>query len=69
MNLHPGMTGHPRNSLCLEHAALSARTGAYRPVAPEFILMEQPGVYQGDVFIFLWVRSALELENSMVRIY
>lgn len=53
MNLHPRTTGHPRNSLCTEHAVSSARTRVYCHVVPHFVLMEKPGAWQGNAFIFL----------------
>lgn len=52
-DLHPRTTGHPRNSLCLERAVSSARNCTYRHVVPGFILMEKPGAWQGNEFIFL----------------
>lgn len=64
MNLHPRTTGHPRNSLCLEHALPLARTRAYRHVVPGFILMEKPGAWECIYFLHAHeVSSALELET------
>lgn len=52
-DLHPRTTGHPRNSLCLEHALSLARNYTYCHVVPGFILMEKPGAWQGNNFFFL----------------
>lgn len=51
----------------------SARTCTYRHVVPGFILMDKPGVWQGNAFIFLThMRLGLVWnwnQSEVVRIY